>query len=157
MSLPAQLKAQLVECELHVDLLCDALAEAEAWLPVTVSMLTNIDKNQRRILDQLAYRFAKLQDTLGQKVLPAILMIAQEPIDPDATFAEKLNWLERMGVIPSADEWRQLRLARNAIAHEYPDEPDVRVSQLNLFVAAVSRLCQVFSGINAYLVQHFPD
>jgi hypothetical protein len=29
-------------------------------------------------------------------------VLAQEPIASDATFAEKLNWLERIGALPSA-------------------------------------------------------
>ncbi len=36
----------------------------------------NIRKQQIRDLDQAAYRFAKLQDGMGQKVLPDILGLA---------------------------------------------------------------------------------
>lgn len=60
---------------------------------------------------------------MGQKVLPTILDLAREPISPDATFAEKLDWLERVGALPSAEEWKKLHVESNAIAHEYPDIP----------------------------------
>lgn len=38
-----------------------------------------------RYLDQLAYRFGKLQDTMGEKVLPLILEIAQEVVNEQAS------------------------------------------------------------------------
>lgn len=41
---------------------------------------------QRRLLDQIAYRFGKLQGSLGEKVLPGLLLVAQEPVAPEATF-----------------------------------------------------------------------
>ena len=37
--------------------------------------------------------------------------------------------------IPSADEWKKLRIACNAVAHEYPDDPELRTSAVNLFLA----------------------
>ena len=94
---------------------------------------------------------------MGQKVLPAILELGQEPITSDATFAEKLNWLERMGVLPSADEWKMLRVARNAIAHEYPEDPEMRACAINHFLDGAMRLCMIHEFVGAYLQKHFPE
>nr|WP_161625750.1 lytic polysaccharide monooxygenase [Methylococcus capsulatus] len=67
----------------------------------------NILKLQIGNLDQAAYRSAELQDGMGQKVLPAILE-----------------------VVPCL---RQKRcMARNAIAHGYPDDPGSRASAINV-------------------------
>lgn len=151
------MRIHLDECRLHVDILTEALAEARQWLPFTSDSVQNIRKEQVRVLDQVAYRFAKLQDSMGQKVLPAVLELAQEPITPDATFAEKLNWLERMGVLPSADEWKKLRIVRNAIAHEYPDDPELRASAINRFVDGAMRLCVLHEFVTAYLLERFPE
>lgn len=87
--------------------LAEALEEARKWLPFSAETVQHITKEQLRILDQIAYRFTKLQDTMSQKVLPTILELAQDSIAPDATFAEKLNWLERMGALPSAEELKK--------------------------------------------------
>lgn len=100
------MRIYLGECSLHSGVLAEALTEARKWLPFSASTVQHITQEQLRVLDQMAYRFTKLQDTMGQKVLPAILDLAQEPISPDATFAEKLNWLERMGALPSSEEWK---------------------------------------------------
>ncbi len=80
----------------------------------------------------MAYRFTKLQDTIGQQALPGILELAEEPLPPETPFAQKLQQLERLDVIPSAETWRERRETRNAIAPEYPDQPEIRGAVLNL-------------------------
>jgi hypothetical protein len=147
----------LSECSLHVRVLAEALAEARKWLPFSAGTVQQITKEQLRILDQMAYRFTKLQDTMGQKVLPTILDLAQEPIAPDATFAEKLNWLERMGALPSAEEWKKLRVARNAISHEYPEDHELRASAINRFVDGAKQLNALHRYVSDYLLKHFPS
>lgn len=151
------MRISLEECRLHREILREALAEAQAWLPFTLDSVMHMRKAQIRVLDQIAYRFAKLQDSMGQKVLPAILELAQEPITPDATFAEKLNRLERIGALPSADEWKKLRAARNAIAHDYPDDPELRVSAINCFLNGAMRLSLLYEFVTGYLLKHFPN
>jgi hypothetical protein len=151
------MRIYLDECRLHAGVLAEALEEAHTWLPFNAETVQHLTKEQLRILDQIAYRFTKLQDTMGQKVLPTILELAQEPIAPDATFAEKLNWLERMEALPSAEEWKKLRVARNAIAHEYPDDRDLRASAINRFFAGVIQLNALHKFVGRYLLEHFPS
>lgn len=64
----------LAECDLHVEILDDGLGDAKSFLPF--SNRSEMDKKTLRILDQIAYRFTKLQDTMGEKVLPHILVLA---------------------------------------------------------------------------------
>lgn len=88
----------------------------------------------------MAYRFTKLQATLGEQVLPMLLDVAEEPFAQDAPFAQKLQRLERIGIISSAEQWRELRIARNIIAHEYPDAPELKAAALNQFVRSTAKL-----------------
>ena len=147
----------LAECRLHAAVLGEALSEAQAWLPLAADAMRHLGKEQRRILDQAAYRFAKLLDTLGQKVLPLVLELAQEPIAPDASFAEKLNWLERIGALRSAEEWKKLRIARNAIAHDYPDDPALQAAAINRFLIGAAQLGGLHGHVDEYVRQHFPN
>jgi hypothetical protein len=151
------MRIYLDECSLHVGVLAEAFAEARKWPLFSADTVQHITKEQLRILDQMAYRFTKLQDTMGQKVLPTILDLAQEPIPPDATFAEKLNWLERMGALPSAEEWKKLRVVRNAIAHEYPDDQELRASAINRFLNGAMQLNALYEFVGRYLLEHFPS
>jgi hypothetical protein len=148
------MQVYLAECALHAEVLDEGLADVKKWMPLMVSR--HLDKELQRILDQIAYRFTKLQDSMGEKVLPLILVLAQEPISSGAIFVEKLNRLERVGAIPSAEEWKQLRVARNAVAHEYPDDPELRTSAINRFLAGAKQLSSLYLFVMQYIAVHFP-
>ena len=149
------MRVYMAECALHAVVLDEALADARRWIPISIE--THLDKELLRILDQIAYRFTKLQDSMGEKVLPLIIELAQETVLSGATFAEKLNKLERMGAIPAADEWKKLRIARNAVAHEYPDDPELRTSAINRFLAGAIQLSSLYRFVVQYIDVHFPE
>ncbi|MGL6041131.1 MAG: hypothetical protein ACRC01_08015, partial [Deefgea sp.] len=90
----------------------------------------------------------KLQDTLGEKILPGLLEVAQEPISPSAMFGEKLQRLERLNILPSADQWRSLRDVRNSVAHEYPDHPEVAELAISQFIIRAKELLSLFTHIS---------
>ena len=149
------MRIYLAECSVHAAVLDEGLVDAKQWMPLSDG--THLDKELLRILDQIAYRFTKLQDSMDEKVLPLILELAQEPISSSATFAEKLNKLERIGAIPSADEWKKLRVARNADAHEYPDDLELRTSAINRFLIGAIKLSELYQHVIQYVAEHFPE
>ena len=144
----------LAECSLHAGVLDEGLDDAKAWIPL--SPRVTIEKEMLRILDQIAYRFAKLQDSMGEKLLPLILELAQETLPENATFAEKLNRLERIGVLPAAEEWKKFRIVRNAVAHDYPDDPEMRASAINRFMEGAVKLSAPLQLVRKYIATHFP-
>jgi hypothetical protein len=83
------MRIYLAECSLHAEVLDEGHVDARTWTPLSPSIL--IEKEMLRVLDQIAYRFAKLQDSMGEKVMPLILELAQETVPANATFTEKLN------------------------------------------------------------------
>jgi hypothetical protein len=148
------MRIYLAECSLHAEVLDDGLVDARTWTPLSPTIL--IEKEMLRILDQIAYRFAKLQDSMGEKVMPLILELAQETVPANATFAEKLNRLERIGAIPSAEEWKKFRIVRNALAHDYPDDPELRTSAINRFLEGAASLSALYRFVREYVGVHFP-
>ena len=82
--------------------------------------------------------------------------LAQEPVPANATFDEKLNRLERIGAVPSAEEWKKLRVVRNALAHEYPDDPELRVSAINRFLEGAGTMSALYRFVREYVATHFP-
>ena len=105
---------------------------------------------QRAYLDQTAYRFMKLQDSLGEKVMPGLLLATLDPLPPDATFAEKLQRLERLGALPSVTAWRLLREVRNSLAHEYPDHSALQAQALNRLTAGVQELLDIWLSMRTF-------
>lgn len=149
----AKFDAAVDECRLHAD----TLAQARQGLPASFGAadVGAIDSAVRRLLDQSAYRFMKLQDSLGEKVLPGILRLSLEPLPPEAPFAEKLQRLERLGVVASVDAWRMLREVRNSLAHEYPENPALQAAALTRLIQGVDELLSLWDGVERYCAQHF--
>ena len=147
----AKFDAALAECRVHAAVLVDDRSRLPAaFVAADMPVLSSED---RRSLDQAAYRFMKLQDSLGEKVLPGILALTLEPLPPEATFAEKLQRLERLGVLPSVQSWRLLREVRNSLAHEYPENPALQAAMLTRFMTGVSELLAVWAAVDGYVAQ----
>lgn len=150
----AKFDAALAECGIHARV----LAEAAGELPTAFSAddVGAIDVKQRRLLDQAAYRFMKLQDSLGEKVLPGILELTLDPLPPEASFAEKLQRLERLGAISSAGTWRLLREVRNSLAHEYPENPALQAAGLTRLVRGLAELLGLWSEVERFATGRLP-
>lgn len=89
-------------------------------------------------------RFSRLQDTLADKFLPALLAALGEPLGP---VADNLDRAERLGWIASADEWMSLRALRNQMVHEYVEDPEVLTGALLAGHGFVASLVGVAEGM----------
>ena len=149
MSVKEKLIAAIKECRLHADVLRQAKTEL-GEIRFTADSVVAMSVEQRRLLDQMAYRFAKLQDSMGIKVLPGLLELAEEPFPENATFAEKLQRIERLGALESVNKWRILRELRNQISHEYEDAPSLKAATLNRFLEGINELLSIWKTAATY-------
>lgn len=127
-----KLKPALAECVLHRQRLHRAWSEASAFPTFqasTASAAPPLTEDQIRVTDQVVFRFGRLQDAIGTRLLPAMLQLMQEWQD-EAPFVDKLNRAEKLGLIPSAFQWQELREIRNQTAHEYPAQPELVLANL---------------------------
>ena len=97
-----------------------------------------------------------MQDSLGEKVLPGLLLAAQEPVAPEATFIEKLQRLERLGAVRSAADWKLLRELRNALAHDDPDVPELQAAWLNRLMGSIPTLLGMAQVAQAFALRLRP-
>ena len=115
-----------------------ALASIAPHRPLSAATLADLDDDAVQDIDQFVLRFGKLQDVLGTRLFPALLDVLQEPYE-DRPMLDKLNRLEKLGLLESTEAWEKLRALRNHFAHEYPDESALRAAYLNQgFDAAAS-------------------
>jgi len=89
-------------------------------------------------------RFGRLQDTVGDKLLPLLLSVLGEKT---SAAIDNLDRAERLGLINSADEWIAMRNLRNQMVHEYVEDPVVLGSALQSGHAFVSVLIAAVDGI----------
>ena len=69
--------------------------------------------------EALTSRFARLSDIIIQKILRLFDTLDLEEL---GTVRDRINRAEKKGVVESADEFIQIRILRNEIAHEYKPE-----------------------------------
>ncbi len=72
-------------------------------------------------------RFGRLQDTVGDKLLPLLLDALGEKT---SAVIDNLDRAERLELIKSADEWMIMRNLRNQMIHEYVEDPVVLASAM---------------------------
>jgi predicted nucleotidyltransferase len=109
------------ECEKHLQRLKYAKSELKNRFPLTLASYENLSEEDIQAIDQFIYRFSKLQDTIGEKLIKIVFSLYEENIDK-FTFIDILNRLEKAEIL-STKEWRELRDIRNELSHNYEDEP----------------------------------
>lgn len=95
----------------------------------TTDMVQKIDADPvlAERLDAFVSRFGRLQDTVGDKLLPALLLALAETPGPAI---DNLDKAEKFGFIESADTWLEMRKLRNQMVHEYIEDMAVLSSAL---------------------------
>lgn len=78
-------------------------------------------------VDAFVARFGRLQDTVGDKLLPAVLAWLAEPVGPAI---DNLARAERLGWIGSSADWIESRQLRNFMIHEYVRDMEVLAAAL---------------------------
>ena len=101
-----------------------------------VESLEDSDEHSE-MLDAFVSRYGRLQDTLGDKLLPALLRAGLEKTGAqldNLLRAEKLGWME------STQTWIELRELRNRLVHEYMESADDLLDALQQALQGVSIL-----------------
>ena len=91
------------------------------------------------MLDAFVSRYGRLQDTLGDKLLPTILRASLEKTGAqldNLLRAEKLGWIESVQV------WIELRELRNRLVHEYIESADDLLNALQQALQGVHILTE---------------
>lgn len=139
----------LDECALHRLRLHQAWVDANKFDFMRITGVVLLPEDQVRTLDQLVYRFGRLQDAMGIRLLPALLQLTQEWADNEP-FIDKLNRAEKLGILTSAEQWQLLRELRNQTAHEYPAQPELMLENLRRLVAHVPMLEQAHAQMDHF-------
>lgn len=142
---PEQLALHHIQtvCQGHADALSEAMQDMQSRA-LTPDDYAHLNKDDRRLLDQFAYRYTRLQDDMGARLMPAVLKALGEDIAPMSAI-DRFTRLEQLGWINSADDWLSLRQVRNQFAHDYPDSPTERFERLQAAIHAAQQLLTVLA------------
>ncbi len=135
-------KEKIFECDKHAQKIEIAKKHISAFIPLTVNSYQALSEIDTSFIDQLIYRFSKLQDTLGEKIFPSILTLAHEDVKKK-TCIDILNRLEELEVV-NKNEWLKLREMRNEIAHEYSFNTEEVVDSIAIIYKISEQLLDIY-------------
>ena len=136
-------------CQGHADALADALQDMQLR-GLSAEDYSHLSKEDRRLLDQFAYRYTRLQDDMGARLMPNVLKTLGEDTGPMSAI-DRYARLEQLGWIASADEWLALRQVRNQFAHDYPISAAERFERLQAATKAAGQLLATMKKLQTKL------
>ena len=146
------LDSAIIQCNLHAKRIETALQHIQKLTPFSPEVLASLQDEDLGFLELLTSRLAKLQDTIGQKVFPNILLLLQEDIT-GKSFVDILNKLEKLQFLDSVATWKNIREIRNSIAHDYPENPKLVAKNLNNAIVASRELVSYWNKLKLQLEQ----
>lgn len=106
-------------------------------------------------LESFGAKFARMQDTVVDKLVPLLLRVAGERT---AAAIDNLERLERLELIVSADDWLEMRGLRNRLVHEYIDRPQEMAPALQRACEFTDAMHRDYLVLRDYALQRFlPD
>jgi hypothetical protein len=136
--------------DLHANRISIATDYIKTKVPVTAQKIKQLTNEELSFFELYASRFSKLQDFMGANLFTALLESVGEQTET-LTFIDKLNKLEKLQIITSADEWKKIRNIRNILSHEYPDRPEITAEIFNSAFSYGPTLLTCLHSIKAFL------
>ena len=94
-----------------------SISQAAALLPI--SDWQALQPDQHETLAAFRIRFSEYQEHMG-KTMKAVAIEEEKPAEP---FTAVLLYMEKLGCIASVERWKDIRELRNAVNHDYEDDP----------------------------------
>ena len=134
--------------DIHARRLQSAINKTEDLFPLNPKSLSNLCDEDVALLDMMTTRFSKLQDLIGSKIFTLILDILGEDAP---SLRDKLNKLEKLGIIEDAHWWMEMREIRNQVTHDYPDNYDILSSHFNQMLPFVDELIIFWAQLKEFI------
>ena len=139
------LKQELTELEKARDIL--AYSYDKCSTSVGKADLSN---EELESFEALTRRFARLSDILIQKIFRCFDSL---DLEEHGTVRDRINRAEKKEIVESADEFIQIRILRNEIAHEYKSDTIYRIFEkvLELTPALLAAVDRVITYSSRYM------
>ena len=143
----------LYEFNQHKKMINNAYSHLKNSLPLDSEKYTHFSLEQVGLIDQFLFRFSKLQDSMGEKLFATILFLLGEDFSKKP-FIDMLNRLEKLELLDK-QEWMDLQIIRNNVAHEYSYNVDELVDSLNDIFKVKDKLLFFYDNFYRYCREKF--
>jgi len=137
------------ECDKHILRINSASQKMAVFMPLDSKKYIDLTDDAVGYIDQFLFRFAKLQDAMGQKLFKTILIFLDEEVE-GKPFVDILNLMEKLDLLESAYIWRELRDDRNELSHNYEDESEQMSETINKLYDKKDLLVDIYQKIKSY-------
>ena len=137
----------IVECDKHLERINSAYLKMSVFMPLDAKKFQLLTDDEIEHIDQFLFRFAKLQDAMGEKLFLLLLEFLKEENTRNKPFIDILNRLEQLGLLQDKNVWLELRKIRNNTAHQYEDEPQQAAEGLNAIYASKPVLEKIYISL----------
>ena len=117
--------------------------------PLTMEKLSVLTDAEMEVMDAFIYRYGSLVANIQDAIFKSIGEVEQEPVTTMSN-RDKINLMERLGALPSAQEFSSIAYIRNKLMHDYPEEAQKQLDRMNFIATESPRLVEIFLGITKY-------
>jgi len=124
-------------------------AQTQAFVPI--AEWSTLSPEQHEALAAFRLRFSELQEQIG-KTMRAVAIEEEENYEP---FGAVLSFMEKLGILDSVMHWKMIRELRNAINHEYEENPERLTEFFSQLAAETPVLMGYAERLIAYCKKHY--
>lgn len=120
--------------------------------PLDVAWFDGLEQDDAaaETLEAFVSRFARLQDNLGDKLIPACLRALAERT---GSALDNLNRAEKLGLLWSAQDWLAARTLRNRMVHDYQPAAEDLIQALKAANLLIPHFIETYNTINQRLAE----
>lgn len=137
------IESSISESKSHLQKIERSRGLLKELFPVNVQAYTGFSEDQIEHIDQFIYRFTKMQDSMGMRLIPSLYTWLEDDNKP-RPFLDILNRFEKLGIIKSVEDWQFFRNLRNSLSHDYPETIAQTVETLNLLFNEITKFLSIF-------------
>ena len=149
-----ELTEALQLCEIHNERMQYGYHKLMHYFPLNTKRYKELSKDDLSYFDQLIFPFSKLQDSMGNRLFPALLKNLGEDIR-GLPFIDLLTTLEKLQLLDDHKQWFQLRETRNTVTHEYPFISDEVIEGLNALSEDAIVISDIWNSLKTYCRERF--
>ncbi|MEW6655049.1 MAG: hypothetical protein AB1394_16495, partial [Bacteroidota bacterium] len=140
----------LKECYRHLKRMNFAANKIQHYFPISEEIILSFSEDDISFIDQFVYRFTKLQDSIGNKLFKNLLLFLDEDV-LNISAIDIFHRLEQLNIISDYEKWKELRILRNEIAHDYVEDDAETAAKLNALLQKKTKLEKYLSDIITFL------
>ena len=145
---------KLVGVEVGLERMNFAHSKIKNYFPLSSETYELVSFEEMSFFDQFIFRFTKLQDSIGNKLIRYILESMAENTR-ELSQIDIFSKAEQLNIIPSAEDWLSLRAVRNKLTHEYPSDHKEIIEGLNSLNDNINMILIVWQHIEEFIKGKF--